>query len=110
MPKIQAAIKQTGVTVEKIWLTHGHIDHVGGAAELRDALQVKIEGPHIADKYLLDNVVSSGERFGMTGVRDFAARTAGSTRAIRSRSATSPSTSCTAPAIRRGAWCSSARS
>jgi len=25
---------------------------------------VKIEGPHIADKYLLDNVVSSGERFG----------------------------------------------
>ncbi len=57
VPKIQAAIKQTGVTVEKIWLTHGHIDHVGGAAELRDALQVKIEGPHIADKYLLDNVV-----------------------------------------------------
>ena len=69
--KIQAAIQQTGVTVEKIWLTHGHIDHVGGAAELRDALGVKIEGPHIADKYLLDNVVSSGERFGMTGVRNF---------------------------------------
>jgi hydroxyacylglutathione hydrolase len=60
--KIQAAIKQTGVTVDKIWLTHGHIDHVGGAADLRDALGVKIEGPHIADKYLLDNVVSSGER------------------------------------------------
>jgi hydroxyacylglutathione hydrolase len=71
VPKILEAIKQTGVTVEKIWLTHGHIDHVGGAADLRDALQVKIEGPHIADKYLLDNVVSSGERFGMTGVRDF---------------------------------------
>ena len=69
--KIQAAIKQTGVTVEKIWLTHGHIDHVGGAAELRDALGVKIEGPHIADKYLLDEVVSSGARFGMTGVRNF---------------------------------------
>ena len=32
---------------------------------------MKIEGPHIADKYLLDNVVASGERFGMTGVRDF---------------------------------------
>jgi hydroxyacylglutathione hydrolase len=70
--KIQAAIKQTGVTVEKIWLTHGHIDHVGGAAELRDALKVRIEGPHIADKFLLDNVVASGARFGMTGVRDFA--------------------------------------
>ena len=40
--KILEAIKQTDVTVEKIWLTHGHIDHVGGAAELRDALQVEI--------------------------------------------------------------------
>src|SRR6202047_4738724 len=71
VPNIQAAIKQTKVTVEKIWLTHGHIDHVGGAAELRDALKVPIEGPHIADKFLLDNVVTSGARFGMTGVRDF---------------------------------------
>ncbi|QAU49872.1 MBL fold metallo-hydrolase [Bradyrhizobium guangzhouense] len=72
VPKILDAIKQTGVTVEKIWLTHGHIDHVGGAADLRDALKVPIEGPHVADKYLLDNVVESGARFGMTGVRNFA--------------------------------------
>src|SRR6266568_658815 len=72
VPKIQTAIEQSNVTVEKIWLTHGHIDHVGGAAELRDALKVPIEGPHIADKFLLDNVVTSGARFGMTGVRDFA--------------------------------------
>jgi glyoxylase-like metal-dependent hydrolase (beta-lactamase superfamily II) len=71
VPKILDAIKQTGVTVEKIWLTHGHIDHVGGAADLRDALKVPIEGPHVADKYLLDNVVESGARFGMTGVRNF---------------------------------------
>ena len=70
--KIQTGIKEVDVTVEKIWLTHGHIDHVGGAAELRDALKVPIEGPHIADKFLLDNVVTSGARFGMTGVRDFA--------------------------------------
>ena len=70
--KIREAIKKANVAVEKIWLTHGHIDHVGGAAELRDALQVPIEGPHVADKFLLDNVVSSGARFGMTGVRHFA--------------------------------------
>ena len=70
--KIQAAIKQSNVSIEKIWLTHGHIDHVGGAADLRDALGVEIIGPHIADKFLLDNVVTSGARFGMTGVRDFA--------------------------------------
>jgi len=72
VPKIKAAIKQAGVAVQKIWLTHGHIDHVGGAAELREALEVPIEGPDIADKFLLDNVVTSGARFGMTGVRDFA--------------------------------------
>jgi len=72
VPRIKEAIEKTGVSVEKIWLTHGHIDHVGGAAELRDALKVPIEGPHVADKFLLDNVVSSGARFGMTGVRDFA--------------------------------------
>src|SRR6185295_19722558 len=48
VPKIRDAIKQTAVSVEKIWLTHGHIDHVGGAAELRDALKVPIEGPHVA--------------------------------------------------------------
>lgn len=72
VPKILDAITQTGVTVEKIWLTHGHIDHVGGAADLRDALKVPIEGPHQADKFLLDNVVESGARFGMTGVRNFA--------------------------------------
>ncbi len=71
VPVIRDAIAKTGVTVEKIWLTHGHIDHVGGAAELREALNVPIEGPHIADKFLLDNVVSSGARFGITGVRDF---------------------------------------
>ena len=71
VPQILAAIEQAKVTVEQIWLTHGHIDHVGGAAELRDALKVKITGPHMADKYMLDHVVESGANFGMTGVRNF---------------------------------------
>jgi glyoxylase-like metal-dependent hydrolase (beta-lactamase superfamily II) len=71
VPAIVDAIKQVGVTVEQIWLTHGHIDHVGGAAELRDLLNVPIVGPHIDDKFLLDHVVESGASFGMTGVRNF---------------------------------------
>ena len=71
VPRIRDAITQTKVVVEAIWLTHGHIDHVGGADELREALHVQIIGPHVDDKFLLDNVVSSGARFGMTGVRDF---------------------------------------
>lgn len=71
VPAIADAIKTIGVTVEQIWLTHGHIDHVGGAAELRDMLNVPIVGPHTDDKYLLDHVVESGASFGMTGVRNF---------------------------------------
>lgn len=71
VPAIADAIKKIGVTVEQIWLTHGHIDHVGGAAELRDMLNVPIVGPHIDDKFLLDHVVESGASFGMTGVRNF---------------------------------------
>ena len=71
VPRIRDAIAKTKVAVEAIWLTHGHIDHVGGADELREALRVQIIGPHIDDKFLLDNVVSSGARFGIAGVRDF---------------------------------------
>ena len=72
VPDILAAINQAGITVDEIWITHGHIDHVGGAVQLRDELKVPIVGPHLADKYLLDNVVASGANFGMTGVRNFA--------------------------------------
>src|SRR5579872_3246183 len=70
VPKIQAAIKQAGVTVQKIWLTHGHIDHVGGAAELKEHLGVPIEGPHRADKFLLDVVAGSGLTFGIYDARN----------------------------------------
>ena len=49
--RIEAAIAQVGLTVEKIVLTHGHLDHVGGAAELKAKLGVLIEGQHIADKF-----------------------------------------------------------
>ncbi len=71
VPNILNAIEQTGLKVEAIWLTHGHIDHVGGAAELREALNVPIIGPHIDDEYLLDKVEASGANYGMSGVRNF---------------------------------------
>ncbi len=70
--QILNATRQAKVNVEQIWITHGHIDHVGGAADLRDELKVPIIGPHLADKFLLDHVVENGRRFGMTNVRDFA--------------------------------------
>jgi len=66
LPDIARAIAQTAVTVEKIWLTHGHIDHVGGAAELKAKLNVPIEGPHRNDLFLLENVVESARMFGIS--------------------------------------------
>lgn len=67
--RILKAVEQSGVKIEKILLTHGHIDHAGGAAELRDALGVKIEGPNKEDLFLLERLPESGAQFGMAGVR-----------------------------------------
>jgi glyoxylase-like metal-dependent hydrolase (beta-lactamase superfamily II) len=66
---ILKAIEQSNVTVEKILLTHGHIDHAGGAAELREALGVQIEGPHKDDLFLLKDLPTSGAKFGMADSR-----------------------------------------
>jgi hydroxyacylglutathione hydrolase len=68
--RIRAAIDQMKVTPEKILLTHGHIDHAGGAAELAAALSVPIEGPDERDGFLLANLVTQGARFGLTDVRN----------------------------------------
>lgn len=63
------AIEQSNVKIEKILLTHGHIDHAGGAAELREALGVQIEGPHKDDLFLLKDLPMSGAKFGMVDSR-----------------------------------------
>lgn len=65
--RIRAAIDQQGVTVQEIWITHGHIDHVGGAMELKEALGVDIVGPHEADRQLLANVEKQAAMYGLTG-------------------------------------------
>lgn len=70
VPDILNAIKQVGLTVEKIVLTHGHIDHVGGVADLQAALGVGVEGPHQADKFLMDGVEAQARNYGITGVRN----------------------------------------
>ncbi len=66
---IRQAIAETGVSVEKILLTHGHIDHAGGAAELKDELAVPIEGPHEADLVMLQRLPETGRGYGIEGVR-----------------------------------------
>ncbi|RDI62514.1 MBL fold metallo-hydrolase [Microvirga subterranea] len=69
LDRIRQAIAETGVTIEKILLTHGHIDHAGGAAELKEELGVPVEGPHEADRFLLDHLPETGRGYGLKGVR-----------------------------------------
>jgi len=70
LDRIEEGIRQTGISIEKILLTHGHIDHAGGAAELREKLGVKIEGPQTDDIILLEALEKQGELYGIDGVRN----------------------------------------
>jgi hydroxyacylglutathione hydrolase len=65
--QILGAVNDNGLTIGAIWLTHGHIDHAGGAMDLKDALAVDIVGPHEADRMLLDNLEIQAKRFGLEG-------------------------------------------
>lgn len=66
---IERAIGEVGMKPEKILITHGHIDHAGGAAELSARLKVPIEGPHEADRPLLDGLDQQGVSYGMLEAR-----------------------------------------
>lgn len=66
--KITAAVADLGVTVEAIWLTHGHLDHAGGAEAAKKQFGVEIIGSHIADKMLLDNIEMTAAGYGLTGM------------------------------------------
>ena len=68
LPRLKSAVDQTGVTIEKILLTHGHIDHAGEAGVFAGELGVPIEGPHQADRFWIDRLQEDGERWGLRGV------------------------------------------
>ncbi|MBN7774975.1 MBL fold metallo-hydrolase [Nitratireductor aquimarinus] len=63
--RIRAAIEENGIAVEAIWLTHGHIDHAGGAMDLKEALGVPLIGPHEDDRDLLSNLENQARMFGL---------------------------------------------
>ena len=63
--RILAETAQAGVSVERIWLTHGHLDHAGGAAELKEKLGgIPIEGPDQRDEFLLQGLEEQGRSYG----------------------------------------------
>ena len=67
LPKLREAIRQTGVTIEKILLTHGHIDHCGSAGIFAEELGVPIEGPHEEDRFWIARLDDDGKRYGVLG-------------------------------------------
>jgi len=58
------AVKKEGVTLEKILCTHGHLDHVGGVAELAKLKDLPIEGPHSDDGFWIDQLPQQTVQFG----------------------------------------------
>jgi glyoxylase-like metal-dependent hydrolase (beta-lactamase superfamily II) len=70
VPNILSAIEGQGIRVSAIWITHGHLDHVGGAMQLKEALGVDIIGPHEADRTLLENVEKQSRSYGLTGMQN----------------------------------------
>lgn len=66
--KLRAVAAEQGVTIEKILLTHGHIDHCGEAGVLAQELSVPIEGPQAADRFWIARLEEDGRKYGIRGV------------------------------------------
>jgi len=67
LEKLRAAAAQHGVTIEKILVTHGHIDHCGAAGEFARELGVPLEGPHEADRFWISRLDEDGRKYGIRG-------------------------------------------
>ncbi len=67
LDRLKAAASQAGVTIEKIFITHGHIDHCGQAGILAADLGVPIEGPHEDDIFWISQLEEDGQRYGING-------------------------------------------
>ena len=69
--KLLQALKDHGLTLEKIWITHGHLDHAGATSAIQAATGCPIEGPHRDDGWLIDEIEASGAKYGMADARGF---------------------------------------
>jgi len=71
LPKIRSAVKDLGLHLKKIILTHAHIDHAGGTAELAEELNIPIEGPHKEDLFWITSLPQQSQMFGFPAVQSF---------------------------------------
>lgn len=71
LPKLKDAAARKGVTIEKILVTHGHIDHCGEAGILAGELGVRIEGPQREDAFWIAIAAEVGRDYGIPNGRPF---------------------------------------
>lgn len=64
-------IRSQGLELEKIWVTHGHLDHAGGTALLKERTGLPVEGPHPDDQFWIDGIETQGAMYGMPEARSF---------------------------------------
>ncbi|WP_339914440.1 MBL fold metallo-hydrolase [uncultured Brevundimonas sp.] len=64
-------IARRGLTLDAIWITHGHLDHAGGAAEMQEKSGVRITGPHPDDQFWIDGIPEQGRTYGLPDARSF---------------------------------------
>ena len=69
--RVLRTVAEHGVTLEKILLTHGHLDHAGGTADLVERLNLPIEGPHEGDRFWIDGMAQQCAMFGMPPTQTF---------------------------------------
>jgi glyoxylase-like metal-dependent hydrolase (beta-lactamase superfamily II) len=69
--RLRAEVARRGLTLESILLTHGHLDHVGAAPELREALGIPIIGPQCEEQFWLDILPQQAELFGFPPAQTF---------------------------------------
>lgn len=67
LDRLKAAAREQGVTIEKILVTHGHIDHCGQAGILAAELGVPIEGPQEDDRFWIARLDEDGRQYGIEG-------------------------------------------
>ena len=71
LDRIDAAVRQAGGTLQKVLLTHGHIDHCGQAGEYATRHAVPLEGPHVDDRFWIDQLPNQGRMFGFPPLAAF---------------------------------------
>lgn len=71
LERIRAVLAKAGARLEKILLTHAHIDHAGATAVLARECKVPIEGPHRDDQFLIEALSEQGKVFGLGAAESF---------------------------------------